>query len=75
MLAKWDIQAQLNSAQIIRLTLGFPTQQAIGRLNENVPLQQPAEISLTPSWWPRLPILPFRVEINDVEANITSASK
>jgi hypothetical protein len=64
--AEWQIQAQLNPAQATRLVLGLPAQQAIQRLDEQLPLEQPAQITLTPSWWPRLPILPFRI---DVEQN------
>jgi hypothetical protein len=63
MLAEWQEIASLNKTQAVHLTLGLPVPQAIQRLGSNLPLSSPAEITLTPDWWPRLPVLPFRIRI------------
>ena len=63
MRAEWQEIASLNMAQAIHLTLGLPIPQAIQQLENNLPLSSPAEITLTPDWWPRLPMLPFRIRV------------
>jgi hypothetical protein len=66
MVARQEIQAQPNEVQTAQLTLGLSPAQAGERLAENLPLATPPEISLTPSWWPRLPIIPFRIHVNTI---------
>lgn len=66
MVARQEIQAQPNEAQTAQLTLGLSPAQAGERLAENLPLATPPEISLTPSWWPRLPVIPFRIHVNTI---------
>jgi hypothetical protein len=61
--AQRKLQAKINNARAIRLVLGFPPQKANERLQQSLPLESPPQIRLTPSWWPRLPILPFRMQI------------
>ena len=40
-----------------------PASQASQRLAAALPLAAPPELRLFPSWWPRLPFLPFRITV------------
>jgi hypothetical protein len=57
------LQAEILPAQAIALALGQPASQASLRLSEALPLAAPPELHLFPSWWPRLPFLPFRISV------------
>ncbi len=59
--ASQEILAQLTETQATRLSLGLTPDQAGQRLSADLPLDGPPGITLTPSWWPRLPIIPFRI--------------
>jgi hypothetical protein len=67
--ARWKLHAQrriqvhLSAQHVIQLSLGLPLPQASQRLLASLPLAEPPQITLTPSWWPRLPILPFRITV------------
>ncbi len=61
--AQWEITAQLDPIEATNLALGLPPEQAAERLNENLPLEKPATVSLIPPFWPRLPTLPFRISV------------
>ena len=63
MRAQWEVGAQINATKAINLVLWLTPEEAIDRLTSNLPLATPAEITLTPDWWPRLPVLPFRVAV------------
>ena len=63
MYAYRQILAQTPAAQAIQLVLGFNPEKASQRLQSELALEEPPQIELTPTWWPRLPILPFRVEV------------
>jgi len=63
MQAQRQLQAQIIESQTISLALGLPVQEAEQRLASNLPLRERPEIQLAPAWWPRLPILPFRIRI------------
>lgn len=65
--AQRKIQAQLNETQAINLSLGLSPTQAVKQLADVLALDRPPHITLTPSWWPRLPILPFRISITNVQ--------
>jgi hypothetical protein len=68
-LSKWKLHAyryilaQTPPSQVIRLVLGFGPEKARQRLQDELALEEPPQIRLTPGWWPRLPILPFRVAV------------
>ncbi len=57
------LQAAISPSQAVGLALGQPTTQATLRLAEALPLAGPPELRLYPSWWPRLPFLPFRITV------------
>ena len=56
--------ASFPERQAIETVVGLPPEQARQRLSALLPLAQVPEISLSPSWWPYLPILPFRISVN-----------
>jgi hypothetical protein len=68
-IARWKLQtsrqtqATLPEAQAIQLSMGLEPLQAIERLESDMPLASTPEVHLFPTWWPRLPILPFRITV------------
>jgi hypothetical protein len=42
---------------------GFGVWNVESKLEENLPLTDAPEIQLTPSWWPWMPIVPFRISV------------
>ena len=62
--ARQEIQAQPSEIQAAQLTLGLTPSQAGERLFNDLPLATSPEIFLTPSWWPRLPLIPFRISVD-----------
>jgi hypothetical protein len=58
-----SIQAQIAADQAAQISTGRPRAQAGRRLMDALPLEEEPHIFLFPSWWPRLPFLPFRIKI------------
>jgi hypothetical protein len=63
MRAEREIVQQVNAAQVTRLIMGLGVSEAQSRLEENLPLLSKPRISLTPSCWLWVPIVPFRIEV------------
>jgi hypothetical protein len=42
---------------------GVGSRRAQALLKQNLPLESPPEIQLSPAWWPWVPIVPFRISI------------
>jgi hypothetical protein len=61
--ARRQLFATLPQNQAIQLAMGLSPTQATRRLAEDLPLASAPQIALTPAWWPRLPILPFRIDV------------
>ena len=61
--ATQKLQPRLSSSQITRLVQGLPPEEAARRLASSLSLASPPQISLWPSWWLRLPFLPFRIQV------------
>ena len=67
--AHWAIRAerkivqQVNTSRVTKLILGLGSSDAQSKLDEALPLKTEPKISLTPSWWPWVPIVPFRIEV------------
>jgi hypothetical protein len=57
------LQAEISESQAVRLALGSTPEQAVDRLQEAMPLELEPQVFLKPEWWPRLPVLPFRIMI------------
>ncbi len=53
--------------QAIDLIKGLSIDQAIERISDNLPLATESKIILSPKWWPRLPLLPMRIQILQAE--------
>lgn len=66
---RWTIRAgrtiyqQIAVAQVTRLVMGLGASEAQSLLDRNLPSQSDPKIALTPSWWPWVPIVPFRIEV------------
>ncbi len=56
-------KAQIPDTQAVNLTLGLSTTMAKQRLLDSLPLNYPPQLVVTPDWWPRMPLLPFRVKV------------
>ena len=61
--ASWVLNAELDEAQAVSLVLGLTPENAAEQIAANLPIEGAPEIILWPAWWPRLPILPFRVQL------------
>lgn len=67
--ARWQIhirrkvQLQVDAARVTNLVMGMPPEQARLALSKALPLDGDPILELIPSWWPRLPIMPFRIRI------------
>ena len=65
----WEVQAQrllqakLDSLTVMQLVLGRKRDTAARRLSTNLPLAGTPVITLTPPWWPWMPLLPFRITL------------
>ena len=60
--AQWQVKARVDETQAIQLAQWQTPPIAMSELTGHLPIQE-ATIKLSPAWWPRLPILPFRVVV------------
>jgi hypothetical protein len=58
------VQARLNKNQVINLVLARSPFAASRLLLAQMPLEMPPKIILMPSWWPQMPVMPFRINVN-----------
>lgn len=58
-----QMRATIPPSQAVNLTLGQTINSAASRLQANLPLSEFPLIQISPKWWPRMPVLPFRVAI------------
>jgi hypothetical protein len=67
--AKWNMRAerrimpQINTAQVTAMIQGFGAWDVESKLKNNLPLATAPEVQLSPSWWPWMPIVPFRISV------------
>lgn len=67
--ARWHIRAErqivqsVDPAQVIALIRGLSVNEARIRLAESFAWESEPEISMFPSWWRWIPLLPFRIEV------------
>ena len=67
--ARWTMRAErkinqfVDPALVTQLIQGLGSGAAQSRLEETLPLASSPEIKLSPSWWPWVPIVPFRIEV------------
>ncbi|NUM46631.1 MAG: baseplate J/gp47 family protein, partial [Anaerolineales bacterium] len=71
--ATWEMSATrtviatLPTQAAVDLAVGQAPASVSTHLAEALPLASPPIIHLTPTWWPRLPFLPFQIEIQTVQ--------
>ncbi len=67
--ARWDIHAVRkirpvwSSEAVAALVMGRKPEDAERLLSERFGLQSPAKVALVPAWWPYLPFLSFRIQV------------
>ncbi|HXQ33025.1 MAG TPA: hypothetical protein VN843_03265, partial [Anaerolineales bacterium] len=67
--ARWTMRVErkiiqsVDPVQVTHLIQGYGSGLAQSRLEENLPLASSPQISLSPSWWPWVPIVPFRISV------------
>ena len=67
--AKWTMRAErriierIDAAQVTAMIQGFGAWNVQAKLTENLPLAVAPEIKLSPSWWPWMPLVPFRISV------------
>ena len=61
--AERKIVQQINNSQVTQLIQGIRSQRVKTLLEKNLPLEGSPKISLSPSWWPWVPIVPFRISV------------
>lgn len=60
---QYTTQAELDPAQIASEILGSSPEKASSQIQSSVPLEHQPEITIWPAGWFRLPLLPFRIDI------------
>jgi hypothetical protein len=61
--AERNIVRQINNGQVMQMIQGIRSSRAQSLLEKNLPLEASPEIHLSPSWWPWVPIVPFRISV------------
>ena len=63
LLAQRTLIREIQSPQVIFLARGLSPANAQQVLLSKLPLAEPPEIQTSPSWWPWLPLIPFRITV------------
>lgn len=67
--AKWTMRAErrivqnIDTVQVTQMVQGFGAWNVKSELKKNLPLAGTPDVQLTPSWWPWMPIVPFRITV------------
>jgi hypothetical protein len=61
--AEREIVQQVDAAQLTRLVMGLSVSEAQALLRRTLPEQNAPKLTLMPSWWRWVPIVPFRIEV------------
>jgi hypothetical protein len=67
--AKWTMRAErkitqhIDTRRVTQMIQGFGAWNVESKLRENLPLASAPKVQLTPSWWPWMPIVPFRISV------------
>ncbi len=54
---------RIDALQVTLLVRGLPPEEAVRVLRSELPWAKDPQIKLSPSWWPWLPLIPFRIEV------------
>jgi hypothetical protein len=57
------ILRQIEPLRVAALTRGLARNSVEGVLLQNLPLAAPPQLELHPSWWPWMPLIPFRIHV------------
>lgn len=66
---RWQLHAhrqiafQLAEERVVQTVMGRSSEQAAQALAGQLAMDEPARIAVQPAWWPRLPVLPFRIQV------------
>ena len=66
---RWTVRAerrivqQISYAQVTQMIQGIGSRRAQSLLEKTLPLEDAPVIKLSPSWWPWVPIVPFRISV------------
>ena len=58
------IAPDIDLSRASALVRGRPETMAASLLRANLPLAKPPDVKMTPSWWPWMPLIPFRTVVN-----------
>ena len=58
-----EIFQKINTSYVTQLIQGLGATDAQTRLDKNLPLLSKPKVTMSPSWWPWVPIVPFRIEV------------
>jgi len=61
----WKERKIMDQNEILQIVLGKKPIDAMNLLHESLDLAVPPQIELSPSWWLRIPALPFRISISE----------
>ena len=61
--AQRELKAEIQANQTVESIRGLSVTQALEHLSATLPLARQANILLTPSWWPRVPLLAMRIQL------------
>ena len=61
--AERNIVQQINPAQVTQMIQGIGAGRARSLLERTLPLEDSPQINLSPSWWPWVPLVPFRISV------------
>jgi hypothetical protein len=67
--AKWTMRAerkivqQINPNRVTQMLQGLGAWNVQSKLKKNLPLAAAPVVQLSPSWWPWMPIVPFRISV------------
>lgn len=62
-----DTIADIEEVNAVNLILGLNVNQASQRLSDSFDLRNTPVITIVPNWWPKMPYLPFRIQISQLE--------
>ncbi|HSV84952.1 MAG TPA: hypothetical protein VLH85_00150, partial [Levilinea sp.] len=61
--AEQRLMANWSQDEVVQLVRGKERMAAVRALQERLPLKSPPKIDIWPEWWPRLPHIPFRIQV------------
>jgi len=65
--AERTLEAQISTSHLVSMVIGLPLNSAGDKLAAYLPIEEPPLISITPGWWPRMPYLPFRIQVKSID--------